>query len=217
MAGIVRKSLVDQVYEQLREDIVSHKIGWGERLNVNELQERFDLSCTPIREAINRLRKEGFVKYKNNIGASVIDIGEKDIIEIQQVAMALDSAAVRYAMESGENKLIAQELFMYMERYKRAQNEDIRSNCIEKFIEVFYKHAHNSRLVDISNSIKGQQSMLRGTYAQEKKDESSVEDQIKIYNAVLSGNIQAAIDAIEKNYERGTKILLKVIHSGDKK
>lgn len=215
MAGIVRKSLVDQIYEELRMEIINQNIGFGERLNVNELQEKFDISCTPIREAINRLQKEGLVKYKNNVGASVIDIGEKDIIEIQQVAMTLDCAAIRYSMENRKNELIAQELLIYIEAYKKSKDEVTRAHCIEEFTEVFYKYAYNSRLIDVAKPIKAQQSMLRSTYAKEKKNESSMEEHIKIYNAVLVGDIYSAIKAMEENYKKGTELLLQVICNED--
>jgi DNA-binding GntR family transcriptional regulator len=209
MAALVKKSLVDQIYEQLREDIITQKIGWGERLNVSDLQERFEISCTPIREAINRLQKEGLVEYKNNVGASVIEISESDVAEIQQVASVLDYAAIRYAMKAGDHKKMAEELAVQIKNYQHAKDEMTRSRCIEQFTEVFYKYAGNTRLVAMAQLIKGQQSMLRSTYGKEKKGHSNMDDHIKIYNAVLSVDADAAVKAMEKNYKKGTETLLQ--------
>jgi DNA-binding GntR family transcriptional regulator len=213
MAAIVKKSLVDQIYEQLRNDIINQDITWGERLNVNELQEKFGISCTPIREAINRLQKEGLVEYKNNVGANVIEIEEKDINEIQEVGFTMDSAAIRYAMETDSTDAIAKELEEHIRGYQEAADEFNRSQCIEGFINVFYKYAENSRLVAMAQLIKGQQSMLRSTYSKEKKGPSNMEDHIRIYNSVLSGDVNAAIKALEDNYKKGTELLLNVISS----
>ena len=58
-----KQSLVDQIYDQLRYDIINLKLPLGSRLNVSELQERFGISSTPIREAINRLQTDGLVVY----------------------------------------------------------------------------------------------------------------------------------------------------------
>ncbi|MGV8979596.1 GntR family transcriptional regulator [Clostridium sp.] len=211
MALIIKRSLVDQIYEQLREEIINQKIIWGQKLNVNELQERFGISCTPIREAINRLQKEGLVEYKNNVGAKVIEISEKDIIEIQEVVMTMDSAAIRYAMETGKIYEITEELLMQIKCYQEAKDETARTHAIEEFNNVFYKYAGNSRLISISHLIKGQQSMLRSTYGKERKEPSDMEDHIKIYKAVIAGDINAAINAMEDNYKKGTKLLLEVI------
>jgi DNA-binding GntR family transcriptional regulator len=212
----VKKSLVDQIYEQLRDEIINQKIAWGAKLNVNELQERFEISCTPIREAINRLQREGLVEYKNNIGASVIEIAEKDVLEIQQVASTLDCAAIRYAMKTGNAKQISEELSVHIKNYQHVKDEITRSNCIEEFINVFYKYAGNSRLVSMAHLIKGQQSMLRSTYRREKKSHSNMDDHTKIYNAVLTGDVDAAVKAMEKNYKKGTEILLQTFSKKEK-
>ena len=62
MANVIKRySLVDQVHDQLRKDIVSLQLPLGSKVNVNELQETLGVSCTPIREAVNRLQQEGLV------------------------------------------------------------------------------------------------------------------------------------------------------------
>lgn len=211
MAIIVKKSLVDQIYDQLRQEIINQDINWGAKLNVNELHERFGISCTPIREAINRLQKEGLVEYKNNIGANVIEIFEKDILEIQEVVMTMDCAAIRYAMKTEKIDKISLELLEQIKSYQKAKDEITRSHCIEEFSNVFYRYAGNSRLISMSNLIKGQQGMLRSTYGKERKGTSNMEDHIKIYNAVLARDVNAAINAMEDNYKKGTELLLEVI------
>ena len=211
MATLVKKSLVDQIYEQLRVEIISQEIAWGEKLNVNELQERFGISSTPIREAINRLQKEGLVEYKNNVGANVIEIGRNDIVEIQEVAMTMDCAAIRFAMETGEIDAISKELLEQIKLYQEAKDEITRSHCMEEFSNVFYKYASNSRLISMSHLIKGQQGMLRSTYGKERKDHSGMEEYNKIYNAVLHGDVDVAINAMEDNYRKATEVLLDVI------
>ena len=59
MAVIKRLSLVDQVYEKIRDKIVSLEVPFGSKLNVSKLQEEYGVSSTPVREALNRLLNEG--------------------------------------------------------------------------------------------------------------------------------------------------------------
>lgn len=211
MATLVKQSLADQIYTQLRDEIIDQKIACGEKLNVNELQDRFGISSTPIREALNRLQKEGLIEYKNNIGASVIDIEEKDIIEIQDIAFTLDCAAIKYSMATGKVNVIAEELSDKIKHYQEANDEVERSHYVEEFVAVFYKYSENSRLIAMSQLIKGQQSMLRSTYRKEKKEQSSMEEHAKIYNAVLVADVNGAIEALEENYRKATEILLNAI------
>ena len=51
MAAIKKRSLVDQVYEMLRGDIITLRRPLGSKLNVNELQDELGVSCTQIGRA----------------------------------------------------------------------------------------------------------------------------------------------------------------------
>lgn len=210
MATLSKQSLVDQIYTELRNEIVSLKVPIGGKLNVSELQERFGISSTPIREALNRLQKEGLVEYKNNVGAKVIDIEEKDIIEIQAVSATLDSAAIRYAIKTGKLEQISQELLEKINSFQETNDGGKRLQSVEEFADVFYKYANNSRLIEMARLIKGQRTMLRNTYRKELKELVSIEDHINIYKAVLAGDVNSAIKSMEENHEKATEILLKI-------
>ena len=99
MLSIQKKSLVDMVYDKLRESIIQLQLPLGSKLNVNELRDRMGVSCTPIREAINRLQQEGLVVYENNVGAHIISLAPHDVIEIQQLGMTLHGAAIHLAIQ----------------------------------------------------------------------------------------------------------------------
>ena len=89
MAVIKRLSLVDQVYEKLKDRIVQLKIPFGSKLNVSKLQEEYGVSSTPVREALNRLLNEGLIEFENNVGARVIDITEEEVRQFQELTFCL--------------------------------------------------------------------------------------------------------------------------------
>ena len=211
MAVLIKHSLVDQIYEELRNEIISQNFSLGEKINVNELQSRFGISSTPIREALNRLQKEGLVEYKNNFGAKVIDITEKDLIEIQDAALTLDCAAIKYAMNKDHKRQIFSEMQQLIKSYKATEDEIERSKCIEELRDLLYKYADNSRLLALSRYIKGQQSILRSIYRKEKKGVSTIEYFIQIYEAMLAGDVNKAMKSMEDNYIKATEILRPVI------
>jgi DNA-binding GntR family transcriptional regulator len=209
MSKLVKQSLVDQIYDELRTSIITQKIGWGERLNVSELQQQYELSSTPIREALNRLQKEGLVEYKTNFGARVIELTEKDIIEIQEVAMALDIAAIKYAILKGNRQALLLELDKVISAYQSAKEEAERSRLTEEFTDICYRYAENGRLVALSQAIRGQKSMLKSTYIHLKKNPSAMEDHIRIYKAIEQGDVEKAQAAMVDNYEKATALLLQ--------
>lgn len=211
MAVLKKQSLVDQIYDELRGQIVGLELPFESKLNVNELQEKFGVSSTPIREAINRLQKEGLVEYENNIGARVIGMSVKDVEEIQEVALALDFGAIRYAMRKGKNQEIAAEILQCIDNYKNAETNSERTKCVTAISEVFYKYAGNSRLNSNLSLISGLHKMIRGIYSRQDSRVSSYKDFMEMYNGVVNNDPSAVIDALENNALKARKIIIEAL------
>ena len=197
MAAIQKRSLVDQVYERLRGDIVSLQLPLGSRINVNELQDTLGVSCTPIREAINRLQQEGLITYENNVGARVLTLDGKDVDEIQQLATTLHCAAAKLAMERGDHDAMAEQLRRRLEEFKDADTPADQVDAVHHLIEVFYKNCGNRRLDRSMLSIQGQQLILRNLYARGGVDkEQDTADFERICAGVESGDANEVYHAI---------------------
>ena len=197
MAAIQKRSLVDQVYERLRSDIITLQLPLGSRVNVNELQDTLGVSCTPIREAINRLQQEGLITYENNVGARVLNLEAKDVDEIQQLATTLHCAAAKLAMERGDHTAMAAQLRRRLEEFRAAATPADQVSAVHHFIEVFYKNCGNRRLDRSMLSIQGQQLILRNLYALSGVDEAQDEaDFERICRGVESGDANEVYLAI---------------------
>lgn len=192
MAAIKKRSLVDQVYERLRSDIINLRLPLGSKVNVNELQDTLGVSCTPIREAVNRLQQEGLVTYENNVGARVLTLEATDVEEIQQLATTLHCAAARLAMERGSHEVMAEQLRRRLGEFRAAETPAALTNAVHHFIEVFYVHCGNRRLDRSMLSIQGQQLILRSLYARAGMDkEADAADFEAICRAVEQGEAAA--------------------------
>ena len=80
--GLNKSTLSEQIYQILRNDILTQKIPCGEKLTLKLLQERFQVSSTPIREALTRLTQDQLVSYYSNVGIRVISFTADDLREI---------------------------------------------------------------------------------------------------------------------------------------
>jgi len=92
-------SLGSQAYQELRRIILEGQVGPGKKLNEGELAKALGISRTPIREAINRLEKEGLVEIFPQRGAFVIQFTEKDVYELFLIRENLEGLAARLAAE----------------------------------------------------------------------------------------------------------------------
>lgn len=203
MAAIQKRSLVDQVYDRLRSDIITLQLPLGSRINVNELQDTLGVSCTPIREAINRLQQEGLITYENNVGARVLTLEPKDVEDIQLLATTLHCAAAKLAMDRGDHAAMVEQLRSRAAQFESATTPDARVDAVHHFIEVFYKNCGNRRLDRSMLSIQGQQLIIRNLYARLGTDNAAdVADFRRICQGVEAGDSNEVYLAIRANAAR---------------
>lgn len=86
--------LREKIYNRLIGEIVTGRLSPGERLSEGSLAKRFNVSRTPIREALLQLEKLGYVVHKKNVGTIVKKISPDGVREIFEVVAALEGMAV---------------------------------------------------------------------------------------------------------------------------
>ena len=210
MLSIKKQSLVDLVYEKLRETIIQLQIPLGSKLNVNELQSKMGVSCTPLREAINRLQQEGLVVYETNVGAHVISLEPHDVLEIQQLAMTLHGAAIRLAMVNGSRGVIVPELRQRLEEYTNAKTEHDEVMAVKEFIGTFYHNCGNRRLDRHMLAIQGQQTLLRYIYASCLHERAA---DVEVFHEMLLDTINGDADAVCDTLQRFTDRMTRVVET----
>ena len=208
MLSIKKQSLVDMVYDKLREAIIQLKLPLGSKLNVNELQSQIGVSCTPIREAINRLQQEGLVVYENNVGAHIISLEPHDVLEIQQLAMTLHCAAIRLAMANGDREVIVRELKERLEDYVHAKNSHDEVMAVKEFLGTYYHNCGNRRLDRHMLAIQGQQTLLRYIYASCVKERGA---DAEIFRQMLDSTINGDADAVCQTLQEYTDHMTLIV------
>lgn len=94
-------SLSQQAYECIKQEIVSLKLPPGSVINEIDLQEELDLGRTPIREALKRLSLEKLVIIVPRRGMFVTEIGIRDLQQLFEMRLPLESLAARLAAKRG--------------------------------------------------------------------------------------------------------------------
>jgi DNA-binding GntR family transcriptional regulator len=84
-------------YEQIRTAIVEGRYRPGQRLVEQHIAAEFDLSRTPVREALRRLDSEGLVVIERNRGAIVRTVSMTEIADLYQLRGRLESYAAELA------------------------------------------------------------------------------------------------------------------------
>ena len=89
----LRRSLVDDAYEHLRERILSGDLPAGDTMLEEEIALGLGMSRTPVREAVIRLEREGLIELVPRRGVRVATMSARDIREINELLSCLEAAA----------------------------------------------------------------------------------------------------------------------------
>ena len=92
-----RRRVADGVYELLVRAVFDGALHRGSRLSVPELATRLGVSRTPVREAIQRLVREGLAVEEPHRGAVVATFDTRELIEIYELREVLEGLAARLA------------------------------------------------------------------------------------------------------------------------
>lgn len=224
MAVIKRLSLVDQVYDKLREKIVTLKIPFGSKLNVSKLQEEYGVSSTPVREALNRLLNDGLIEFENNVGARVIDITEEDVRQIQEISQGYQMLAARNALRNADHKEMAKEIEGHIEEYRASDNVVESCRCIRSILDVFYKHADNEILLGKITSMSGVDQILHELFAIPREKggsggqyHSGIRYFELIHEAVLNNDFAKICDGLEAHQLWARGYILKNLETFKKR
>jgi len=212
MGKIVKQTLADQVYLALRRDIIEGNVKCGAKLTIKAMEERFGVSSSPIREAMNRLYKDGLLEYCTNRGAKVIEITKKDIIEIYDFCLELDCIAIKFALRNCSYEEIAQELhetILLQEETIDIEDSSLFKKASDDFHIVFYNHADNSRLLNTAERIRGQFSILTSMYHNIKEARYEVlKGHKEIYEAISNRDYEGATRAMSKHLHGSREFVL---------
>ncbi|WP_029004691.1 GntR family transcriptional regulator [Azorhizobium doebereinerae] len=93
----MRGEATPRLREALEDDIVAGRLKPGQRLDEVGLAERFDVSRTPIREALIQLAASGMVEIRPRRGAFVALLGPRELIESFELMAEIEAACGRLA------------------------------------------------------------------------------------------------------------------------
>lgn len=160
---IKKTSLADIVYHNIRKHILSQKIKGGEKLFEEDLAKAFEVSRTPIREALRKLQSYGLIKIYPHKYAEVVKLAREDKKYIMDIRVALDLLAITL-LSPQATKEDYQAIYCYANLCEEAvANRDIAS-CFENdslFHLEISKRTKNQYLYKMQQDLDAKVQLLR--------------------------------------------------------
>jgi len=145
----------ERVRELIEEGIATGEFPPGMRLDETELAERFDVSRTPLREALFQLASAGIVEMQPRRGTIVAEVTPHRLVEMFEVMGELEAMCGRLAarrMSSLEHERLM-DAHHACERSCKVMDPDAYYYENERFHHLIYEGSHNDFLTEQASAL----------------------------------------------------------------
>lgn len=213
MAVLTTTSITAQATNAIREAIITGEYEPGEKLSEISLSEHYQISRTPIREALKQLEREGLVEIIPRVGSCVTKPTEKELEELFTLKEVLEGLAAGLLVEQGNTKAIEEvrNSVTQMEKAVQTLDHKLYVEANSTFHKVILEGADNSKLSFTLNLLLNQIGYSRYVYLTieaPQRIEKSLQEHQAILKALLEGNREEAEKAM-RAHVRASGIELK--------
>ncbi|MEH7386901.1 GntR family transcriptional regulator [Bacillus sp. JJ1521] len=139
------------VYEFLKQEILLGVLKPGEQIINSNIAKQLDVSENPVREALHQLEMEGLVTIKPSIGTTVSILSKKELEDIYELKIFLESMGIRKAIENITDEDIKNLKLIIDESILAIEENDFLSvsNLNKRFHMGIYKKSNNPYLIKV--------------------------------------------------------------------
>jgi DNA-binding GntR family transcriptional regulator len=127
-----KNTIASQLVHRLREAIVSGQLEAGAKINLDRARQNFNVSLSPLREALARLIADGLVEFEDNRGYRVTALSLANLEEITSLRVEMETFALREAMRVGDVEWEGN-VMRSLHRLNRAERDPARPETLENW------------------------------------------------------------------------------------
>lgn len=215
-------TLTNQIYQEIKDSITKKQFVPGEKLNIKELARKYNVSDTPVKQALHRLQDEKMVINVPNKGMSVRTLTPHELNDIFDMRLMMDTFFSKDIVSTLHyNNNLRQQLVESLEAQKRFVQASESSLCPERYFSLdmefhtlFLTASGNQKAVDVFINLQPF-TYATGTYLNQPhyRDCECVAEHEEILKAAFDADITALNRALEthiENSRRALQLIFKV-------
>ncbi len=214
-----RSNLADQAYAQLKTQIHDFLLLPGDRFSENEMSARLGISRTPLREALFRLRNEGFLDVENKAGWTVraIDFDRLDQLYDLRVLLELACVARLCARSTDPAELADLKAAWLVPAAERLTEMRAVGELDEQFHATLVRAAGNAEIAKVHGDVTERIRIVRRLdFTRDDRIEATYTEHAQILRAVLQRKAEQAQLLLKSHVEQSKvevrKITLGTLH-----
>lgn len=210
--------LAERVYEQIKSDIFDFRLLPGDRFTESGIAERMRISRTPVREALHKLEKEGYIQVASRSGWNVRPFDFTFFENLYDVRLILELAAVRILCDIEESRDLRELKDAWLvPPAKRVRDMKAIAKLDERFHEALVEATGNPEMSRLHRDVTERIRIIRRLdFTQMRRIDSTYEEHAQILRHILARRrsqaeilLRAHIDSSKAEVR---KITLHMLH-----
>jgi DNA-binding GntR family transcriptional regulator len=205
-------SLADVAYARLKTSLFDFELLPGDRFSETEVAARLKMSRTPVRDALYRLEREGFLEVHLRVGWSVRQYDFRRFEEFYDLRLILEDAAVARLCEIGERRgLDALKAIWLVPAAERLDDPKRVSALDEAFHGALVAIAGNSELARCHREATERIRIVRRLdFTQAHRIELTYEEHAQILRAIMRRRADEASRLLRSHIETSKAEVRKI-------
>jgi DNA-binding GntR family transcriptional regulator len=208
-----KTNLSDLVYNALKQDILNQTFDFGAKVTNRDLQKRYGVSSTPVRDAINRLYHDGFFDKISTSGARIISFDYKIALEVIEVISMLNREALSLSMKYTPRERVILQLKEILDHQLQYIDDDSYFEYDRQFHQLFFDFCGNARIRHIYSRYGVLWRLLIRFYYADKEmtRDRAVSQHRSIFEAYQQGDISSALRRIDEHIHDAVQPLTRML------
>jgi DNA-binding GntR family transcriptional regulator len=198
--------LYQQVYQEIKNEIITGNMKPGSKISENVLAEQFQISRTPLREALRQLQQEGLV-VSDGVSTSIVELNAKDFEDLCNCRLILEKEVIKLCIEH-----ITDEDILVLEQFLNQAHKELNGtdnidymkilHYNSQFHDVIINSSANKRLVQLLSQTRSFLLLYRANgllKAENKLD--FINEHREILEAIRERDVHKAVAAIEAHLQ----------------
>ena len=203
-------SIADVVFEKIEDAILSGEFSHGDVITELKLCKLLDVSRTPVREALTRLKQEGLIKESGK-GAVVIGVNDDDLFDIYEIRMRTEGLAAAKCAEAITDEQLKKlgETLELQEFYTAKNQPDSIKKLDSEFHEQIYAYCGSKTLEALLSELHRKVKRYRKTsVSNPKRALMAVKEHREIFRAISERNAKLAEKLTEKHIKNARESII---------
>jgi len=209
------QSIVDQIYLELKRQVMVFELKPGARLNEVEIARSLGASRTPLREALNRLTAEGFLTFIPGKGFFCRILDAEEIFDLYEFRKSLEVSAVRLAIQRAKDEEI-KELDEFLDQ--TSEEEGYTVFQLVEFDEMFHERlmamSRNREMLRVLRNINDRIKFVRWIDMKRGSRTKTQAEHRSIVKALAARDEVACVAVLENHIVRRLDQMTSAIREG---